>query len=450
MFKDKAQNIRMLKGAYRKLKSYYYYNKNFILMRKKIANFEFDHIKMEKCFSEMAEAICHPLSVASKSYFDTLLNSIKFFVIPKKFDTQIAQPNMPVSNTIQRDKKMKTVNFFIDAPIELYIFDTLWTIFVAKMDKDKQLLSFDVYGNTINKSALFGEDDQIAFDSRVLFNRYFEKYTDWRNNAFRAMEKNYDRGKDTVLISLDIRSYFYSVAFSFNKLGNYFEDHELLKNIRPLTRLIESVYDRYLRTILPYRKDLIHLRKKEYPLPIGLFSSMILANIYLNKFDAMARTIAGVKYYGRYVDDILLVVRKSLASDETNQKILEDLLVKPGVFRKAGALYAFVGYRSLYVQPEKIKIIYLDHTESRALIDIYNNTIRVIPSQMDPLPSSQLELTNFDEVAYSIENFEKENKIRDIGFLGVDSFSVGRYFSALPRRYAVFGKIESGQRVPKK
>ena len=44
MFKDKAQNIRMLKGAYRKLKSYYYYNKNFILMRKKIANFEFDHI----------------------------------------------------------------------------------------------------------------------------------------------------------------------------------------------------------------------------------------------------------------------------------------------------------------------------------------------------------------------------------------------------------------------
>lgn len=163
---------------------------------------------------------------------------------------------------------------------------------------------------------------------------------------------------------------------------------------------------------------------------------MILANIYLNKFDAVARTIAGVQYYGRYVDDILLVVRKSLASDETNQKILEDLLVKPGVFRKAGALYAFVGYRSLYVQPEKIKIIYLDHTESRALIDIYNNTIRVIPSQMDPLPSSQLELSNFDEVAYSIENFEKENKIRDIGFLGVDSFNVGRYFSTLPRRYA--------------
>ena len=436
MFKDKAHNIRMLKGAYRKLKSYYYYNKNFLLMRMKIADFEWDHVKMKNSFSEMAEAICHPLSAASKSYFDTLLNAIKFFVIPKKFDTQIAQPNMPVSNTIQRDKKMKTVNFFIVAPIELYIFDTLWTIFVAKMDKDKQLLSFDVYGNTINKSALFGEDDQIAFDSRVLFNRNFEKYTDWRNNAFRAMEKNYDRGKDTVLISLDIRSYFYSVAFSFNKLGNIFEDHELLKKIRPLTRLIESVYDRYLTTILPYRKDLIHLRKKEYPLPIGLFSSMILANIYLNKFDAMARTIAGVKYYGRYVDDILLVVRKSLASDETNQRILEDLLVKPGVFRKAGALYAFVGYRSLYVQPEKIKIIYLDHTESRALIDIYNNTIRVIPSQMDPLPSSQLELSNFDEVAYSIENFEKENKIRDIGFLGVDSFNVGRYFSTLPRRYA--------------
>ncbi len=41
MFGDVTQNIRMLKGAYRKLKSYYYYNKNFILMRKKIAVFEY-------------------------------------------------------------------------------------------------------------------------------------------------------------------------------------------------------------------------------------------------------------------------------------------------------------------------------------------------------------------------------------------------------------------------
>ena len=405
-------------------------------MRKKIADFEYDHIRMENSFSEMANAICHPLSAMSRSYFDSLLNEIKFFVIPKQFDTQIAQSNKPVSNTLQRDKKMKTANFFIDAPIEIFIFDTLWTIFAAKMDYDKQILSFDVYGNTINMSALFGKDDEIAFENRVLFNRYFNKYTDWRNNAFRAMERNYDQSKDTVLFSLDIKSYFYSVGFNFDKLNDYFSNHELLKSIRPLTRFVAKVYDRYLKTILPYRKDLTHLQKKEYPLPIGLFSSMLLGNIYLKEFDKKIKTIDGIQYYGRYVDDILIVVRKSLSPNENNHKILEDVFVKPGVFRKTATQYSFVGYKSLCVQAEKIKIIYIDHTESKALIDIYNNTIRVIPSQMDPLPSSYLNLASFDEVAYSIENFAKESKIRDIGFLGVDSFNVGRYFSSLPRRYA--------------
>lgn len=447
MFGDVTQNIRMLKGAYRKLKSYYYYNKNFILMRKKIAVFEYDPVRMENCFLEMANAISHPLSAASKTYFDTLLDEITFFVIPKRFDTQTSQANMPVSNTMQRDKKMKTVNFFIDAPIEIYIFDTLWTVFLAKIDNDKQILSYDVYGNTINMSALFGKDNEIAFDSRVLFNRYFNRYTDWRNNAFQALEKNYKRKQDSVLISLDIQSYYYSVGFSFEKLEDYFSNHILLKKIRPLSRLMNKVYERYLSTVLPFRKDLSHLRKKEYPLPIGLFSSMILGNVYLKEFDQKARTIKGILYYGRYVDDVLFVIRKSLSPNENNQKILEDLFIQAGILRKEGTRYAFIGYRSLFVQSEKIKIIYMDHEESRALIDIYNKTIRIIPSQMDPLPSSQLDLSGFDEVAYSIENFEKQNKIRDIGFLGVDSFNVARYFSALPRRYAHISTIGEDTRI---
>lgn len=436
MFNDVNNNIKMVEGAYRKLKSYYYYNKNFLLMRKKIAEFEFDHAKMENTFFAMANAICHPKSNDSKDYFDTLINQIKFFVIPKKFDTKISQSNMPVSNTIQRDKKMKTVNFFIDAPIEIYIYDTLWTIFAAKMDKDKQIISFDVYGNTINMSALFGEDDKIFFESRVLFNRYFNRYTDWRNNAFKSMEKNYNRGKDTVLVSLDIKSYFYSVGFSFERLNYYFSEHELIKKVSPLTNLLKRIYAQYYTVISPYRKDLTHLRKNEYPLPIGLFSSMVLGNLYLTEFDKKVQKIDGILYYGRYVDDILFVFNKTLLSDINNERVLDDLFVKTDIFKKIGTCYSFTGYTALIVQTEKIKVIYIDHNESKALIDIYNHTIRIIPSQMDPLPTSYLDLSSFDEVAYSIENFSKENKIRDIGFLGVDSFNVGRYFSALPRRYA--------------
>ena len=36
---------------------------------------------------------------------------------------------------------MKSVNFFINAPIELHILDALWTVFLGKMDNDKEELS---------------------------------------------------------------------------------------------------------------------------------------------------------------------------------------------------------------------------------------------------------------------------------------------------------------------
>ena len=426
----------MLKGAYKKLKSYYYYNKNFILMRKKIADFEYDHNNMESVFYEMASALQHPLSTHSKLYFDNLLSKLDFYVIPKQFNSMNRNTSNPVSNTIQRDKRMKTVNFFIDALIEVHILDTLWTVFLAKMDFDLDVVSSDVYGNTINETVLFDPDGNVNFDNRVLFNRYFIKYTEWRNKAFRSMEYNYDSANDAILVSLDIKSYFYSVRFDFNSLNAYFLNHSLLHDIRFLTSFMKRLYSSYLRIVKPYRKDMIHFKKNDYILPIGLFSSMFLGNLYLKDFDERVRSIKGVQYYGRYVDDILLVVRKSISQKDNNKKIIGDLFVQNGILTKKGGNYSFVGYKALFVQPEKIKVIYLDHTESRALIDIYNSSIRIIPSQMYPLPYFNVEITNFDENAYSIENFSKENKIRDIGFLGVDSFKVGSFFSLLPRRYA--------------
>ena len=36
MFKETEKTKVMIQGAYRKLKSYYYYNKNFMIMREKI------------------------------------------------------------------------------------------------------------------------------------------------------------------------------------------------------------------------------------------------------------------------------------------------------------------------------------------------------------------------------------------------------------------------------
>jgi len=443
MFKDIKKNRLMVEGAYRKLKSYYYYNKNFLLMRKKIAEFEFNHEQMDKTFSNLANCLCHPQSRTSKVYLDSLVAAVDFFALPKKFDSEAVSGNKPVSNTVSRDKKLKTVNFFIDGPIELYILDTLWTVFLAKIDNDNHILSYDVYGNTINASALFA-DDNIDFENRLLFNRYFFRYTDWRNNAFQKLEDNYNKRKDSLLISLDIKSFFYSVKFNFDKLDNYFGDHALFKKIRPLTIFMQRIYSAYLMKVSAYRVDLPKQSKHSYILPIGLFSSMILGNIYLAEFDKSVHKQNQIIYYGRYVDDMLFVVNKSILPEDVNTEIIKEVFVDTGILDIKDTGYSLHGYPDLLVQAEKVKLLYVDHRESKAIIDIYNDTIRIIPSQMDPIPESGLNLSNFDEIAYTVENFTKEAKLRDLGRIGIDPFKVGRYFASLAHQYAhvsTFGNV---------
>ena len=46
--------------------------------------------------------------------------------------------------------------------------------------------------------------------------------------------------------------------------------------------------------------------KKEDILPIGLYSSAILANIYLKDLDDIILKETSPNYYGRYVDDLFL------------------------------------------------------------------------------------------------------------------------------------------------
>lgn len=440
MFEDINKNKTMLQGAYRKLKSYYYYNKSFILMRQKIADFENVPQTMEETFNKLSYLLCHPRAKNSQSYINELINNIDFYVVPKKFVSENFTKSSIISNTLPRDKKMKSVNFFINAPIEIHILDALWAVYLAKMDYDNGILSRAAYGNTINKPALF-VGDEINYESRILFNRYFIKYSDWRNGAFEALEKQYGNNRDSVLISLDIKSYYYSVSFPFNKLKQYFGDHCILQKIKKLTNIIEKVYSKYYFTVAPYRSDLSKNSKHQYPLPIGLFSSMILANVYLCNFDKQITQHPKVKYYGRYVDDLLIVVDKTVNKNEVTETILDDIFIKSDILKKEANRYLLNTQKNLYVQSDKIKLIYIDHTESKAIIDIYNDTIRVIPSQMDPLPITDMNLSNFDEVAYSVENLTKEKKIRDIGVVGVDSFKVAKYFAILPRQYSQI-KIE--------
>lgn len=435
MFSDINKNLTIIEGAYRKFKSYYYYNKNFLCMRKKIADFESDPAIMLDTFNVLAKYLLHPNSKSSKILIDDLLCKINIIALPKKFEQPQAKQNAPVSNFVSKDKKLKDVNFFIDMPIELCIIDTVLCVCLGKVSNELMLLSFDVYGNTLNEKALFNEGE-ILWENNRLFNTYFNKYSQWRNEAFNCLERNYDKGKDSLLVSIDLKSYYYSARCSYKYFKNKFKDSSIYKNCRFLFKIYSQISIKYLSILKQFRHFEEAFKEDEFCLPIGMLSSMVLANIYLSDFDDKVIECNDLAYYGRYVDDMLFVFCTSLDPNDKVDNIIKDKLIKNSILlTKTSNESQLFNHPELIVQDEKVKLIYIDHSESRAILDVYNDTIKIVPSQTQPIPEWDFNFKDFEESVYSFEKFTQSSKIRDLGDISLDPYKIGRYFSHLVSKF---------------
>lgn len=203
MFSDIEQNIVMLKGAYKKLKSHCYYNRDMRYLKQMIAKFESDN-DFESTFERLAKA----LQNSDKDYFESLMSDIDIRAVVKKFASDDNESMPSTSNELLKKNKVESVNFFFNGPIEIHILDTLWTCFIAKSALDIGKLTSDMYGNRINKNSLINIDGTINFKSTKLFERYIYNYSAWRDGTFEFIKEKYDSNQSTILYSLDLKSFF--------------------------------------------------------------------------------------------------------------------------------------------------------------------------------------------------------------------------------------------------
>ena len=126
--------------------------------------------------------------------------------------------------------------------------------------------------------------------------------------------------KDCYVLKMDIKSFFMSIdkKILFRKVRelvveNYFEaDQELI--IELLHKIIFNCPEKNC-LIKGKRSDWKGLPKSkslftsdQYKgLPIGNLTSQIFANYYMSEFDDYVTKELGIKYYGRYVDDFVII-----------------------------------------------------------------------------------------------------------------------------------------------
>ncbi len=136
----------------------------------------------------------------------------------------------------------------------------------------------------------------------------------------RSCSQNYTN--DCYVLKLDIKGYF----MAMNKTLLYKKvKEELIKQKQKNDFDLTLVFNLIEKTLfndprenciikgretdwigLPETKSLFYA-KRDCGLPIGNLTSQLFGNIYMNDFDHYVKRDLGIKYYGRYVDDIVLI-----------------------------------------------------------------------------------------------------------------------------------------------
>ena len=434
-------NIELLKKAYLYLKSYTYFENLNLFMKRTVSDFECEHF--EKDLNVLLDVL-NSDDVCKNSIFKKWLREVDYRLLPKGAQRQedeqqkkhnesegLFLSNVTTSNTYEISK----LNYLIEAPAELHIIEILWCLVVAPaLEKD---LTKDCYGNRLSDAAI-SFNDSFTFGGESakseVFKRYFEQYSTWRDQSLDCATEILELGDDVAFLSLDLKSYFYEVDVDFIKIKaatNEFFDDELLPLAQKLNEILEQLYTQYYLKIKANLKITHPDSSSKIGLPVGLASSAIIANWYLVEFDKAIASKVRPEYYGRYVDDILLVFKDpTLHSSKQIELFIEDYLSGLIVKSDTDSNYLVkIDDICLPLQRDKLILQYFDKNHSKAGLEVFKKEIEERSSAFRFLPDDHID-NELDKFAYDILYDGSANKLRSVVGLAANETELARYLSS--------------------
>jgi predicted amidohydrolase len=189
--------------------------------------------------------------------------------------------------------------------VEFHIVCALWILRVGH--KFDALLGRDIRGSRLRrvKSATGenqGEPNRIAVAS---FRRYAPDFRAWRSKGLSTIREALARNERVVAITADLKA-FYHRASSDYLLNDKFlaaTGLGLTEEDKNFTRRIQQAL-RFWNMQVPGASEDGWLG-----LPVGISAPRVIANVLLWGFDRFVEQELNPLYYGRYVDDVFIVLR---------------------------------------------------------------------------------------------------------------------------------------------
>jgi hypothetical protein len=236
--------------------------------------------------------------------------------------------------------------------LDFHVLSTLWMLAVGHLFDAK--LTKSAYGSRLRRTQ---DGIQINELSLGTFTPYLKPFRDWRDNGINAMRTALNAGKKIIALTADVTSFYHELNPGFMLNPSFVTDVlglSLSEEQAKLNRLfIHALQAWALETDL--RKGL----------PVGLPASAVVANIALVELDRIIEQQIAPLYYGRYVDDILLVMENGAGIRSTDQ-------LWEWLFSRAEGKLAWIEDKKENEKAISFQPSYLHHGDSKSQIHFAN------------------------------------------------------------------------------
>jgi len=279
------------------------------------------------------------------------------------------------------------------------------------------------FKDMIVQHALFNFLEQI-YEKSFIFDSYACRKNKGTHKAFKRLKSFINKSSyDDYFVKCDITKYFYSI------------DHQRLKQIirrkiidKDILQLIDKFIDSHKEEIQEYHiisKDLKNSRKG---IPIGNLLSQLFANIYLNELDYFVKQGLKIKFYVRYVDDFVFIVKE--------KKEISNLIIKIQEFLK-NELFLKIEDRKININKISFGIDFVGYVGFKKYTKVrtrnYKRFVKSFKNKIILVEKSKLDFNNLElsftsylgHLSHTNSNFLKK-KIFGIYLKAVTNLNTGK------------------------
>ena len=321
-------------------------------------------------------------------------------------------------------------------PVDFRVIASLWLLKVGV--KYDAILGDWAFGSRLrltpeSRSTKTPEMNEIATGS---FKPYSPGFRAWRKNGLKAIRDALRNGHDVAAITGDLRQFYHRTSPNFLLDTGFLERTGIGLNDRE----IQFTQNFVAALNLWSSSTREHKATPGQGLPVGLSAARVIANCSLWQFDQAILQEVIPLYYGRYVDDIFLVLKNpgkwKTAMDVWNHVcqttgVLRPLLSgKPDDSNQAETVFGLTldghNQSKLEFAGDKQKVFLLSGDEGESLLDVIERQANSRSSEwrmLPDLPEDSDDLVHDilcagDDTTEDVDNLRKADgvRVRRLGF----------------------------------